>query len=984
MSLPPHFSNLPFREPARASTNLALVRSRLPEPLLSSLPMALAQVPDPDGALNALERFTRQPGDRIVSALLKQPVLLHYLLALFSHSQFLSETLIQQPELVIWLGRQKSLDRIKSKEELLEEYARFEATFLEDEPGLALARFKRRQYLRITLRDILGVATLVETTLELSTLADVLLQRALAEAEKNLRRRYGRPQTQDARGRMAPARFAVVSLGKLGGNELNYSSDVDLLFLYQGEGTTDCREVTRAVSNKEFFVRLAQGLLERVAGVTREGPVFRVDLRLRPGGGEGDLVVSLPAALHYYRKQAREWELQMLLKGRDSAGDGGLVREFLSSVEPHIFRGPMHFAVVESVIKTREQIDRKLDSAEAKGLNVKLAPGGLRDIEFLVQCLQRLYGQQDPWVRAGSTLVALHKLYDKGYISPRDHFHLASAYEFLRRVEHRLQLAKGQQLHSLPGDAKDLDLLACRCGVGGSESWTVGEKLRQELERHLQRVRAISERVLPSSPRRENQQDRWLETFEPVAPAGELSYAQLREQLRAQGSPIYEELLRLAVPVQAERSLRRFLASAMSSSATYEEVERAASALPDGLDILRLSERLGSLLVRRPERLAELLELGPEPSKIDSLLPGLEEGLGGGLPPALAYLSEGLHSLSEQMAGLRRFFWDGVFTWGARQVCRRASVERGVNRYTGLVESILRSALAVAARHEGGKAPDAGWAVIALGRLGTIEMDLGSDLDVIFVASDSAAQSAMRPVAERFIHVLSAYTREGTILPVDVRLRPHGGEGELVQTTEAVLEYFLRTAEVWEAVTYLKARPVAGDLRVGEDFCQRLQDVLRERFSDWEIVRPALAEMRKRLEEESAGSFEYRDNFKTGPGGIYDLDFLISGLALREGTASLARRSLVARGEMLLGIEGAVCLEAKKLLEAARLFAVVDHAIRLVTGEGSASLPVGQRGASVAKLASHWLGDELAPGELAARLGEVRRSVRTVFAEVFG
>jgi glutamate-ammonia-ligase adenylyltransferase len=414
MSLPPGLSNLAFLEPARAHTNLALVRSRLPGPLLSLLPTALAQAPDPDGALNRLERFTRRPGAQVVTALLSQPALLHYLLALFSYSQFLSEALIQQPELVVWLGREKSLDRIKTNEELLEDYARFEATFLEGEPGLALARFKRRQYLRITLRDILGLATLVETTLELSTLADVLLQRALAEAEKSLRERYGGPQTQDASGRLVPARFAVVSLGKLGGNELNYSSDVDLLFLYKGDGNTDSRDTVGRVSNREFFVRLAQGLLGRVAGVTQEGPVFRIDLRLRPGGGEGDLVVSLPAAFRYYREQAREWELQMLLKARHSAGDGGLVSEFLSFMEPCVYRGPMHFAAVESVVKAREQIGRKLDTGGAGRLNVKLAPGGIRDIEFLVQCLQRLYGQQDPWVRAGSSLVGLHKLHEKG------------------------------------------------------------------------------------------------------------------------------------------------------------------------------------------------------------------------------------------------------------------------------------------------------------------------------------------------------------------------------------------------------------------------------------------------------------------------------------------------------------------------------------------------------------------------------------------
>jgi glutamate-ammonia-ligase adenylyltransferase len=195
--------------------------------------------------------------------------------------------------------------------------------------------------------------------------------------------------------------------------------------------------------------------------------------------------------------------------------------------------------------------------------------------------------------------------------------------------------------------------------------------------------------------------------------------------------------------------------------------------------------------------------------------------------------------------------------------------------------------------------------VIALGRLGTRELDLGSDVDVVFVASDPAAQSAMRPVAERFIHVLSAYTREGTILPIDVRLRPHGGEGELVQTVEAALEYFSNAAEVWEAATYLKACPVAGDVQVGEDFCRRLQEVLGERFSDWEVVSPALAEMRTRLEYESVKGVASKDNFKTGSGGIYDLDFLISALALDERVRACRERGDAFRKRRVQPAEGA-------------------------------------------------------------------------------
>ena len=191
------------------------------------------------------------------------------------------------------------MSRLKSKEDLLEEYARFETAALDADPALVLARFKRREYLRIALKDILKLADLTETTLELSTLADVLLEKALRIADRELQARTGQPQTTDARGRLVPAHLAVVSLGKLGGNELNYSSDVDLLFLYAGEGETSGSGRQKRISNSEYFLRLAQRLLKLIAGVTPEGAVFRVDLRLRPGGGEGDVAISLPAAVHY-------------------------------------------------------------------------------------------------------------------------------------------------------------------------------------------------------------------------------------------------------------------------------------------------------------------------------------------------------------------------------------------------------------------------------------------------------------------------------------------------------------------------------------------------------------------------------------------------------------------------------------------------------------------------------------------------------------
>ena len=979
MSLPAAYAAILFHEPARADANIALLEARLPVSLRALLPTLLAQVPDPDGALNRLERFTRELPARVADALTRQPTLLHYLLALFAHSGFLSETLIQQPELVLWLGRERNLERLKSREELLEEYARFESTALDVEPGLALARFKRRQYLRITLRDILGLATLVETTLELSVLADVLLEKALTRAQTELRARYGAPQTLDVRGRLVATRFAVVSLGKLGGEELNYSSDVDLLFLFDGDGETSAREAVNRLANSEYFIRLAQRLLRIIAGMTREGPVFRVDLRLRPGGGEGDVALSLGAAIGYYQQRAREWELQMLLKARHSAGDEALVREFLAAVGPSLYRGAMHFAAVEAVVKTREELDRKLDTAAGGRLNVKLAPGGLRDIEFLVQCLQRIHGQEDPWVRAGGTLVGLQKLFDKSYLSARDHSRLAAAYQFLRRVEHRLQLEQGEQTHTVPSEELAMGLLARRCGFRGSQATA---EFRAALRQHIESVQAIYARVLPGSRPVEESEEFSLRQQDLIPLAGNLPLEEIRARLRSVNSPLAEPLEDTPLEGGAARGMQRFLGAVLSSSVNYEAACRTAAALPQAVDILRLSEPLGALLERRPGRLAMLLELGGSSVAADKqlalALPGTEQP---GLPPELEAMVPRTGTLSQQMAGLRHWFVDAMFLWGAREVCSPRGLEQAQAAYSLLAESVLRAGWAMSPALEG--EASVAISVLALGRMGTREMDLGSDADLVFVARPEALVVA-RERAEKLIHIISAYTREGTLFPLDLRLRPRGGEGELVQTPDYLYDYFASTADVWEAVTYLKARPVAGDLPLGEEVCGRVREIAARRFADKEAVRSALAEMRRQLEGEGAKPAEERDNFKTGPGGFYDLDFLLSAAALRAGGLSQAGLSLTAQIDQMATAADFRPNEHDELRQAAYWLRLADHAVRLATGQGNARLPRGPRADAVAELASRWSGEPLSANAFSERIAGIRRRLREHFMRVFG
>lgn len=980
-------SSVPFAELARARANLALLESRLPSSVLQLLPTVLAQVPDPDVALNDLERFTRNCSPGVLGEIARLPTLLHYLLTLFSHSRFLSETLIQQPLLLAWLGRDKQLARVKSKDDLLEEYARFEATAFEADVAVVLARFKRREYLRIALKDILGIAGLAETTLELSTLADVLLEKVLEIAAKELRGRYGWPQSSDASGRVVGARFAVVSLGKLGGYELNYSSDIDLLFLYAGTGETS--GPTR-IPNQEYFVRLAQRLIQLIAGVTPEGSVFRVDLRLRPGGGEGDLAISLPAAVEYYRRSAREWELQMLLKARHSAGDVALVREFLEAVKSRIYRQEMHFAAVESVLEAREQLDRKLTrrTPASVALNVKLSPGGIRDIEFLVQCLQRLYGQGDPWVRSGGTLVALQKLHDKGYLPSRDYFRLASAYQFLRKVEHRLQLERGQQIHTLPQSGEALALLARRCGIDALGREAV-ESLRKQLDEHTRAVRAIYARTLLRPPAAPEEEPFVLEAPASTAvPAYEFSYPRLLTWLQQRRSPLYTELQGIQIPERARKTLHRFLNAAMTSLEQFEAVNAAATALPAAVEIFTLSEPLAELLVRKPERLGWFRELCGEATARPTEQLAMElpvQGPEAAMDAVLAELVRQPGSLAERMGRLRQHFREEVFRWGVRAVCRRRPVWNNLAEFTQLAEVVIRIALSMA--EEPARAGCGGrFAVLALGRMGTQEMDLGSDADLFFLLDTPASRceyTAWRRVAERLIHIVSAYTREGTLFPVDARLRARGSEGELVQNAESVLEYFRARAEVWEAITYLKVRPVAGDLEFAQTWCDRLRRVLAERFADGERIRIRLREMRVRLEEEAKKTSGQELNFKTGVGGLYDIDFVLSAFYLQAGAQPMAGRKLQVQVEDLpescgLGAEG-----RGLLARAAFFLRALDHSVRLATGRATSTLPPRARSEPVAELLGRLLNQPVGTAELRLLLEQTCQQVRRVYEEVF-
>jgi len=402
-----------FRDPDAAARNLARVRTRLGSEAYQSLLYILAESPDPDSAVVMLARLLDVARKELGSASGSQFGLLHYACEVFAHSNWLGETLVRNPELLQRIAVGTELGRSWSCEEFREEFARFRARSGGADLSQTMSRFRKREYVRILLRDVLRIARIGEVTEEISALSDALLQEAVTAVNSQLAHRHGAPRWVDGHGRYGESRFAVVSLGKLGGNELNYSSDVDLMFLYDGgEAPPSAR-----FSNREYFIELAQETTDLLSRPTLEGQVFRIDLRLRPQGHEGELAVALPRAIQYYSEMAQDWELQAMIKARHSAGDVSLTREFVHAIAPLVYRPNVNFAAIKTALQTRERIDRRgrnrpYSETPGQGINVKLDRGGIRDIEFLVQCLQRVYGGEEHWLRLRGTLFALQKLHD--------------------------------------------------------------------------------------------------------------------------------------------------------------------------------------------------------------------------------------------------------------------------------------------------------------------------------------------------------------------------------------------------------------------------------------------------------------------------------------------------------------------------------------------------------------------------------------------
>ena len=965
---------------ASVAALLDTLRQQVPSAAAEKVPQLLEALPDPVGALRRLIEFYRKlpwtplPGDidgRAIDALLTA----------FGNSRYLSNVLLSSPHLLRWVLDPENLERTIPVGELRADLGSFSARASDEEVAPVLASFKRKHMLRIAMRDLLRVAPLADTALELSDLADVTIQGAHDHIRQQLVRRFGQPLCETESGHIL-CNFVVFAMGKLGGSELNYSSDIDLMYIHTGNGNTTGPVVT---SNQDFTKQLALRLTNLLSSTTGQGFIYRVDLRLRPEGNAGELVVPLSAAIHYYFNRARDWELQMLLKARPVAGDIRLGRKFLDTVMPQIYRTTTDFSQIEKISETRDRMQRQRRKRGAP-LDVKLDPGGIRDVEFLVQCLQRLYGGQDRFLRSGGTMYALHRLKEKGYLATRDYGALFAAYRYLRKVEHRLQLAENKQTHELPRAEGDLRRVAIQ--MGERDGPAAPAALLAQIQDHRKAVGEIYHRVIRSQrpapaavrPAVAGPASRQAGGQNEVPLASSVWRTHL-PQLRRH-APVLEAEFDTLILRWGNRELEQFLGRIVVMPEVLEVLSAKPDVVPYIGELMEYSPYFASYLLRFPEDVT--LIAAP-----DGLRPG-EAGLEDGsrpLHPRLESLLGPDADTDEAVAGLRRFFRHQMLAVQTRSICRGEDVFATMAAASRLAEWILRAAHALAIREFAASGelevdPAQALRIIALGRLGMREFDLGSDADIVFVIPDaeSGRVSLWTDVAKRIIGIVSSYSAEGQMFTIDARLRPLGRDGDLVQTEGRFLAYFAGQAESWEALTYMKARAVAGDIETGKAFLARLQDVLWRHFAHRENLASLLVRMRSRLEDEQGAS----KPLKSGAGGYYDIDFILLYWRLLHAESFYESLNTPERIEIVRKTDPAFDMDLDALLTATRVLRALDHGMRVSKGNSSHALPPTEWQRQLLKeLIVRWLPAKGIDKPLPVLLEETMASVRAVFNKAF-
>jgi len=836
----------------------------------------------------------------------------------------------------------------------------------------ALRRFKQRAYAQIAARDLAGLASLAEVTETMTLIAEIAVERALAILGAGLKARFGRPLSEAGEEQQ----LIVIAMGKLGGRELNVSSDIDLIFVYPEDGETDGLDGSvRAISNFDFFTRLGRSLINAISEVTAEGQVFRVDMRLRPNGDSGPLVCSFEMLENYLVSQGREWERYAWIKARPLGQANARWRELEAIRLPFVFRKYLDFGAINAMRGLHAQIRREVARRDMAG-NVKLGPGGIREIEFIAQVFQLIRGGRETQLQVRPTLEVLELLARRGTLDAKVVRELSSAYGFLRRLEHRLQYLDDAQTHSMPELPEDQALVARAMGYSSHEA------LAAELDDHRGNVSRHFEAVFADpNPAKQALEGAWHANENQAASLAKIGYrdaaAAARRLAGVHQSGRYQQLT-AAVRERFDALVARVIEVCAATPNPDETLARSLGILEA---IARRAAYL-ELLLEYPRALARVAELasasawaadylGQHPLLLDELLdPRLLEAV----PDWAAFQGQLRTALDaaepdteEQMDMMRNAHHAQLLRLLAQDIAGQLLLERLSDHLSALADIMLDLALVCAWR----KLPKRHielprFAIISYGKLGGKELGYASDLDLIFLFDDPAPEAAQiyARLAMRINTWISGRTPAGILFETDLRLRPNGDSGLLVSSLDAFRKYQLESAWVWEHQALTRARFSAGDRGIGSAFEQIRAEILQKPRDLEELKREVLMMRQKMVDAHATKATQADDGFdlKQDPGGLIDVEFIVQYLVL--GHASEHPELVANLGNIaLLRIAGGLGLIpptlAAKVGDAYREYRRTQHAQRLNSLPGRvARESVAERVAAVRELWRFVFGSE--------------------------
>ncbi|MEE4089260.1 bifunctional [glutamate--ammonia ligase]-adenylyl-L-tyrosine phosphorylase/[glutamate--ammonia-ligase] adenylyltransferase [Pseudomonas viridiflava] len=848
-------------------------------------------------------------------------------------SDFVTEQISRDPNMLLDMADSGELERSFSTGELRGQIADALSTATtDDELGRNLRRQRMRHQVRIIWRDLTRQADLIETCRDLSDMADACIDLACHWLHERLCQQFGTPT---GRRTGLPQQMVILGMGKLGAVELNLSSDIDLIFGYPEGGETV--GVKRPLDNQEFFIRLGQRLIKALDPVTVDGFVFRVDMRLRPYGSSGALVLSFNALEQYYQDQGRDWERYAMIKARVVGGDQKAGAELLEMLRPFVYRRYLDFSAIEA-LRTMKQLIQQEVKRKGMAENIKLGAGGIREVEFIAQAFQLIHGGRDLSLQQRPLFKVLKTLEGQGYLPSAVTEELREGYEFLRYTEHAIQAIADRQTQMLPDNEQDQARIALMMGFSDWASFH--ERLmywRGRVSWHFRQVIADPD----SDPDDEQEDDSevivggewlplWEESQDEEAASRQLSQAgfvnaetAIKHLANLRSSPHLRSMQRLSRE-RLDAFIPRLLAQAVEHAKPDLVLERV---LPLVEAVARRSAYL-VLLTENPDALRRLLtlcaaspwiaeQIARFPLLLDELLnegrlfnPPLAPELAAELRERLIRIPE--DDLEQQMEALRHFKLAHSLRVAASEITGSLPLMKVSDYLTWLAGAILEQVLALAWRHSvarhgtpsrpDGTLCDPGFVIVGYGKVGGIELGHGSDLDLVFIhdGDPQTETDGARPIdsaqfftrlGQRIIHLLTTQTNSGQLYDVDMRLRPSGASGLLVSSLGAFARYQDREAWTWEHQALVRARVLTGSPDVGREVEKVRADVLgRER--DLDKLRAEVSEMRAKMRDNlgsrltaagrGANAFESSMPFdlKQDAGGIVDIEFMVQYAAL--------------------------------------------------------------------------------------------------------